>query len=92
MKQHHERIKLSDAEAALLLELVADSPAAVRTAAKRAADGQVVPDDDAEAVVDVLCNAMLGDEGFDGEALTTKGIEIDAIIGIVQQMSEHFYE
>jgi hypothetical protein len=35
---------------------------------------------------------MLDRDGFDGEALTARGIEIDDLIGTVQQMSEHFYD
>jgi hypothetical protein len=35
---------------------------------------------------------MLSGEGFDGAELTVSGIRIDDVIGIVQQMSEHFYD
>jgi hypothetical protein len=92
VNEQPERIKLSAAGASLLRELVADSPSAVRAAAERIATGEPVPDDDAEAVVDVLSDAMLAEQGFDGEALTARGVQIDEIIGIVQQMSEHFYD
>jgi hypothetical protein len=92
MNAQPERIKLSAAGASLLRELVAGSPPAVREAAERIAVGEAVSDDDANAVVDVLSDAMLGDAGFDGEALTARGVQIDDIIGVVQQMSEHFYD
>jgi hypothetical protein len=84
VEQRRERIKLSAAQAALLLDVVADAPPAVRATAERIAIGRVVPDDRAEAVVNVLADAMLaGDE---------INLAIDDIIGIVQQMSEHFYD
>ena len=60
-------------------------------AAERIARDEVVPDDAAEAVVAALTDAMLDSDDFDGDALTARGIEIDALLGIVQQMSEHFY-
>jgi hypothetical protein len=92
VEQQPERVKFSDADRALLRELVADSPPAVRAAAERIVSGEAVPDDDADAIVDVLSDAMLGDAGFDGEALTARGVRIGDMIGIVQQMSEHFYD
>jgi hypothetical protein len=84
VEQHQERIKLSAAQAALLLDVIPASPPAVREAAERIAQGQVVPDDEAKAVVNVLAEAMFAD----GEINPA----IDNIIGIVQQMSEHFYD
>jgi hypothetical protein len=48
--------------------------------------------DDADPPVIDTSEAMLSDVGFDGEALTARGAQIDDIIGIVQQMSEHFYD
>jgi hypothetical protein len=35
---------------------------------------------------------MLAAENFEGDELAGRGIEIDGLIGIVQQMSEHFYD
>jgi hypothetical protein len=72
-------------------EVLAGSPRAVRVAAERVAAGEVIPDEDAEAIVDALAEAMLSNEGYDSEALTPSGVQIDEIIGIIQQMSQHFY-
>ena len=52
---------------------------------------QIGNDVDVE-VVDALADAMLGEEGFDGESLNQRGVQIDDVIGLVQQMSEHFYD
>jgi len=35
---------------------------------------------------------MLASDNFEGEELTGRGLEIDGLIGVVQQMSEHFYD
>jgi len=72
-------------------EVLAEAPEHVTAAAAKIGRGEVVPDDEAEAVVSALADAMLGEEGFDGQALTPRGVQIDDLIGIVQQMSEHFY-
>jgi hypothetical protein len=89
---HPKRLTLSAGQVALLNEILAQSPSGVRGSAARIARGEVVPDEDAGAVVDVLAAAMLADGNFDGEELTGLGLEIDGMIGVVQQMSEHFYD
>jgi hypothetical protein len=83
---------LSASQVAVMNEVLAGAPGYVIDVAAKIGRGEVVPDQDAEAVVDALANAMLGDEGFDGEGLTEQGNRIDDLIGIVQQMSEHFYD
>ncbi len=60
--------------------------------AKRIGRGEIVPDQDADGVVDALTIAMLDSEGWDGAELTARGRQRDEIIRIAQQMSEHFYE
>jgi hypothetical protein len=35
---------------------------------------------------------MLASDNFEGDKLSGRGIEIDGLIGIGQQMSEHFYD
>ncbi len=43
--------------------------------------------------MDALANVMLGDHGFsEAQGLSGRGIEIDDRIGVVQQMSEQFYD
>jgi len=83
---------LSAAQVEVMNEALAGSPDLVIAAAAKIGRGEVVPDEDAEAVVDALADAMLGDEGFDGESLNQRGVQIDDVIGLVQQMSEHFYD
>ena len=62
-------------------------------AATRIGRGEVVPDEDANAVVEALAGAMLSDAGYnEREGLTAFGLQIDDLIGIVQQASEHFYD
>lgn len=73
-------------------EVLAQSSAEVQGTAARIARGEVVTDEEADAVVDVLAAAMLDDGNFDGEELTGRGAEIDGLVGVVQQMSEHFYD
>jgi hypothetical protein len=73
-------------------EVLAQSPPDVRAAAARIARGEVVPDEAADAVVNDLAAAMLAGENFEGEEPTGRGLEIDGLVGIVQQMSEHFYD
>src|SRR3954447_1563555 len=77
--QGHERMRLSATQAALLLEVVADSPPHVQAAAQRMAVGRVVPDDEAEAVVSVLAAAM-----FEGDYINPA---MDDMLGLVQQLS-----
>ena len=93
MADEQQRIRLSSAEAAFLTEIVAGYPNQVRAAAALIASGQVVPDEDAELVVDALSNEMLGDRGYnERDGLTEFGLRIDDIISVAQQMSEHFYD
>jgi hypothetical protein len=87
-----KRITLSTAQVALMNDVLRGSPSSVIDAAERIARGEAVPDEHAEMVVDALTNAMLHDEGFDGHGLTGRGKQVDDLIGIVQQMSEHFYD
>lgn len=83
---------LSAAQVGVMRDAVRSAPDRVREVASRIAQGEVVPDSDAMAVVDAMTEAMLSDEGFDGEELTGWGRQIDDCIGIVQQYSEHFYD
>jgi hypothetical protein len=93
MASDHQRMKLTPAQAASMNEAVVGAPQRVIEAAGRIGRGEVVPDADAEAVVDALTSVMLGGEGYsEAEGLTERGIEIDDLIGVVQQMSEHFYD
>ena len=92
MPDEHERLRLSVGQVDLMNEVLAGAPALVLAAAERIGRGEVVPDDDAEAVANALADVMLDRDGFDGEALTAQGIEIDDLIGTVQQMAEHFYD
>jgi hypothetical protein len=92
MASEPERLTLSPKQVDLMDDVLAKAPPHVREAATRVARGEVVADEVAEEVVDALAAAMLDDEGFDGQELTPRGIEIDGLIGIVQQMSEHFYD
>ena len=84
-------MKLSVAQVALMNDALAEAAPDVLNTAARISRGEAVPDEDAEAVIDALAIVMLG-EGFDGEDLTARGREIDDIVGIVEQMSEHFYD
>jgi hypothetical protein len=77
---------------ALMNEVLANSPSGVLAAAAKIAKGEVVPDEDAEAVVDALAAAMLINPNFEGDELAGRGIEINGLIGVVQQMSERFYD
>jgi hypothetical protein len=92
MPDEFRRLRLSVKQVALMNEILAGAPPHIFGTAERIARGEVLPDDAAEAVVAALTDAMLDSHGFDGEALTPQGIEIDDLIGIVQQMSEHFYD
>jgi hypothetical protein len=92
MPDEQERLRLSVGQVDLMNEVLARAPARILTAAERIGRGEVVPDDDAEAVVNALADVMLDRDGIDGQALTARGIEIDDLIGTVQQMSEHFYD
>jgi hypothetical protein len=88
-----KRITLSAQEVAVMREVLGGAPPDVLDAADRIARGQVVPDEDAEAVVDALVAVMLADTGYDAEqGLTVRGNTIDDVIGVVQQMSEQFYD
>jgi hypothetical protein len=88
-----QRTKLTPAQATLMSEALVGAPRHVSEAAVRIGRGEVVSDADAEAVVDALATAMLGDKGYSqAGGLTERGIEIDKLIGVVQQMSEHFYD
>ena len=73
-------------------EVLVRAPQSVIDAAERIGAGEAVPDDDAEAVANALAAAMLDNEGYDGQELTARGREVDGIVGIVQQMSVHFYD
>ena len=87
-----KRLTLSETQVAVMDDVLATASDRVRDVAARIGRGEVVPDEDAQAVVDVLSAVMLGEDGFDGQALTVRGRQIDDLIGIVQQMSEHFYD
>jgi hypothetical protein len=86
-----ERKKLSDAQVALMREVLAGAPATVIEAAERIGRGEVVSDGDAEAVVDTLTAGMLS-QGYDGDELTTRARQIDGIIGVAQQRAQSFYD
>ena len=92
MAAEYRRLTLSVRQVTLMNEVLAEAPPQIIDAAERIGRGEVVPDDVTEAVVAALTDVMLDREGFDGEALTARGIEIDDLIGIAQQMSEHFYD
>ena len=83
-----DALRLSVGQVDLMNEVLAGAPALILAAAERIGRGEVVPDDDAEAVANALADVMLDRDGFDGKALTARGIEIDDLIGTVQQMSE----
>ena len=86
-------MKLTPAQATLLNEALVGAPRHLTDAALRIGRSEVVPDAEAEAVVDALANVMLSDQGYsEAQGLTERGIEIDKLIGVVQQMSEHFYD
>jgi hypothetical protein len=92
MVEQPDRIKLSGAQVVLMREVLTGAPPSVAEAAEGIGRGEVVSDSDAEAVVDALVAAMLGEEGYDGSGLTARGCEIDDIIGVAQQMSQSFYD
>jgi hypothetical protein len=86
------RFGLTAEQVALMREVLVRAPQSVIDAAERIGAGEAVPDDDAEAVANALAAAMLDNEGYDGQELTAGGREVDGIVGIVQQMSVHFYD
>jgi hypothetical protein len=86
------RFGLTAEQVALMREVLVRAPQSVIDAAERIGAGEAVPDDDAEAVANALAAAMLDNEGYDGQELTARGREVDGIVGIVQQMSVHFYD
>jgi hypothetical protein len=93
MTNESRRMKLTPSQVTLLNEALVGAPTHVADAAVRIARGEVVPDEAASAVVDALANVMSGDTGYrEDVGLTSRGIEIDDLIGVVQQMSEHFYD
>jgi hypothetical protein len=92
MSNQHQRLTLSRDQVALMNEVLASSPPGVLAVAAKIAKGEVVQDEDAHAVVDALAAAMLVSSNFQGDELAARGIEIDGLIGVVQQMSEHFYD
>jgi len=84
-------MKLRRAQATLMNEALVGAPRHVTEAAMRIGRGEVVPGADAEAVVAALADVMT--EAYsEADGLTERGIEIDDLIGVVQQMSEHFYD
>lgn len=92
MADGSQRKTVTPAQATLMNEVLLGAPRHVTEAAVRIGQGEVVSDVDAEAVVGALATAMLGDKGYSqAGGLTERGIEIDKLIGVVQQMSEHFY-
>jgi hypothetical protein len=91
MPNQHERLLLSREQVALMNEVLADSPSRIKETAAKVANGEVVPDGDADAVVDALAAAMVATDNL-GNELTGRGVEIDGLIGVVAQLSEHFYD
>jgi hypothetical protein len=73
-------------------DVLANAPVEVRSAAAKIADGEVLPQGDIDALLDVLTSAMLVSDNFDGNELTGRGVEIDALLGIVAQMSEDYFD
>ena len=92
MADNPRRMTLSVAQIALMREVLGAAPPNVTEAVERVSRGEVVPDEDADVVVDALATAMLNDEGYQGDELTARGRQIDDIVGVVQQMSQRFYE
>jgi hypothetical protein len=84
------RMKLTPDQVLVMNEVLVGAPPDVLSASTRIGKGEVVTDEEAEAVVDALASAMT--EGYSQSAgLTERGIAIDDMIGVVQQMAEHFY-
>ena len=90
MSDDPRRTELTPAQVTLMHDVLADAPRRIKDAADRIGRGEVVPDPDAEAVVGALADAMAEDYS-ETEGLSARGLAIDEFIGIVQQMSEHFY-
>ncbi len=88
MADEQGRVTLTAAQSARLVELLAGEAASVREAAERIGQGQVVPDAEAESVRWALEAAKLLD-GYDGEKLNDRGREIEGIISVVMQRSQH---
>lgn len=86
-----ERITLTADQVGLMNEALEGASPHVLLAAARIAQGLVVTDDDADTVVGALTAVMLTDYTRD-EGLTDRGNEIDGLIGVVQQMAEHFFD
>lgn len=86
------RVRLTAAQVAVMVKALTHASPSVLDAADRVERGEVIPDEDADAVVNALVAAMLDTDESDGRDLTARSREIDDIVGIVQQMSEHFYD
>jgi hypothetical protein len=74
-----------------MYEALADAPEPIVSVADRVAQFEVVPQTEADALVDILANVML-EQGHDEEAgLNDFGLRVDDVIGVVAQMSEDFF-
>src|SRR5437868_1538363 len=65
-------MKLSDAQIALMREVLADRPPPVVEAADRLGRGEVISDEDADTLVEALTAAMLSEKGYDAHELTAR--------------------
>lgn len=84
-------MKLSEAQVALIREVLDGKPPSLLRLAEQVGRGEVVSDREADELVGALSDVMLDQEYNDVDGLTARGRAIDDVLGIVQQMSEGFY-
>jgi hypothetical protein len=91
VEEQPKRMKLSVAQVALIRELLDGKPPSLLRLAEQVGRGEVLSDPEADELVDALSDVMLNDEYDDLTGLTARGMAIEDVLGIVQQMSEGFY-
>jgi hypothetical protein len=85
------RLTLSDQQAALLQEIIAERRPSLVPLAERVARGEVIPDIEADDLTSALADVMMEDEWSEDTGFTPRGAAIDDLLGVVRQMSDDFY-